>query len=548
MTLIYTPHVHQTLAAREWDAIVIGSGLGGMTSASLLALAGKRVLILERHYVPGGFTHTFTRKGFEWDVGVHYVGQLDKPGNILRRVFDFISEGKLHWASMGSVYDRAIIAGDSFDFVAGAENQLQRLLTYFPTEERALRQYFKLLKSVGKTSAWFFGEKTMPFWLSRILGFFLRRKFEKLASQTTYEVLSSLTQNERLIAVLCAQCGNYGLTPKKSSFGIHAVVVEHYLGGGSYPVGGASRIQETFLAAFTANGGELALKAEVAEILVERGRVIGVRMQSGDTIFCRTVISNAGARNTFTRLLAADVEIPNEVRAGLDEVKASTSHICLYVGLNGTDDELEISKNNTWIYDRYDFDAGFEEGLLDSDRPAAFAYISCPSAKDPAWAAKHPGKATIQVISVLSYETVKKWEALPWMRRGEEYAALKKNLTEKLLQRLYEAYPRIRGRVEYCELSTPLSTRHFMNYGQGEIYGLEHTPERFRQRWLRPQTAVKGLFLTGQDIVTVGAGGALMSGVVTALRIMSVLDVVKILRKRVELRRQRGNVASNEKN
>src|SRR5262249_22824891 len=93
-----------------WDIIVVGSALGGLAAAGMLARhAGRRVLVLERHYTAGGFTHTFTRPGWEWDVGVHYIGDVHRPGSVLRRVFDELSDGELEWADMGDVYDTIVI-------------------------------------------------------------------------------------------------------------------------------------------------------------------------------------------------------------------------------------------------------------------------------------------------------------------------------------------------------------------------------------------------------------------------------------------------------
>src|SRR5580704_10557961 len=91
----------QNPVADQWDAIVIGSGIGGLAAAALLAKhGGKRVLVLERHYVAGGFTHTFHRPGYEWDVGVHYVGQVQDAASPLRRIFDRLTDGRLKWNPM----------------------------------------------------------------------------------------------------------------------------------------------------------------------------------------------------------------------------------------------------------------------------------------------------------------------------------------------------------------------------------------------------------------------------------------------------------------
>ncbi|OGQ07651.1 MAG: hypothetical protein A3G32_02915 [Deltaproteobacteria bacterium RIFCSPLOWO2_12_FULL_40_28] len=101
-----------------YDFIIIGSGIGGLAAASLLARKGKKVLVLEQHYVAGGFTHTFGRKGYEWDVGLHYVGEVHRKNSILRRVFDYISDGNLGWAAMKETYDK-VYFGDTVYEMAG---------------------------------------------------------------------------------------------------------------------------------------------------------------------------------------------------------------------------------------------------------------------------------------------------------------------------------------------------------------------------------------------------------------------------------------------
>jgi all-trans-retinol 13,14-reductase len=98
--------------AGSWDAIVIGSGIGGLATAALLSrFAHKKVLVLERHYTAGGYTHVFQRKGYDWDVGLHYIGQVRKESSQARKAFDLITNGQLQWSSMPDVYDRFAIAG-----------------------------------------------------------------------------------------------------------------------------------------------------------------------------------------------------------------------------------------------------------------------------------------------------------------------------------------------------------------------------------------------------------------------------------------------------
>ena len=115
----------------SYDAIIIGSGLGSLTTAALLSKEGKKVLVLEKHYTVGGFTHVFKRKGYEWDVGIHYIGEVQRPNSVIKRLFDYITEDKLKWADLGEVYDKIIIGDREYDFVKGVDNFKKKLVEYF---------------------------------------------------------------------------------------------------------------------------------------------------------------------------------------------------------------------------------------------------------------------------------------------------------------------------------------------------------------------------------------------------------------------------------
>ena len=505
------------LANTRYDAIIIGSGIGGLTTAVLLGKAGKKVLVLEKHYVAGGFTHTFKRKKFEWDVGVHYVGQVNQKDSIVRKVFDYVSDNKLKWADMGPVYDQAIIEGDIYNFKTGRENQINQMIEYFPGEEKAIRAYYQLLENVGAKSIMFFSERTMPDWLSKTIGHFLRNGFLKYAERTTYEVLRELTDNEKLIAVLSSQCGNYGLPPKQSSFGIHAVVTDHFVEGGNYPVDGASAIGKSIIDVIESQGGTIAIKASVKRVIVENKKAVGVEMENGDKILSSLVVSNTGVHNTYNNLLPNS---DNPFAQQLKKMESSISHFCLYLGLNASDATLKLPKNNIWLYTDYNFDEAYSRSISDSNEKSALAYISFPSAKDPNWVITHPDSSTIQVVASCPYEWVKKWEDGKWQKRGEEYERFKQRIENMLLEKLLSILPQVKDHIEICELSTPLSTRHFSNYATGEIYGLKHDTARFGIKRLRASTHIKNFYITGQDLVCVGVASSLFSGVITSVQIL----------------------------
>ncbi|HNE51221.1 MAG TPA: hypothetical protein PLZ64_08775, partial [Chitinophagales bacterium] len=194
--------------------------------------------------------------------------------------------------------------------------------------------------------------------------------------------------------------------------------------------------------------------------------------------------------------------------------------LSLYIGLKHTAEELQLPKANYWIYPNgNNHDKAIETYLENYTKEFPVVYISFPSAKNPVFLDKYPGRATIEIITVAKYDWFKKWENTRWKKRGEEYDALKEAFAQRLLAHLYQQEPQLRGKIDFYELSTPITTKHFCNYINGEIYGLDHPPARFAKDYLKPQTPIKNLFLTGQDIVTVGIGGALMSGVLTAAAI-----------------------------
>ncbi|HUQ02410.1 MAG TPA: NAD(P)-binding protein, partial [Kofleriaceae bacterium] len=194
--------------ASSYDTIVIGSGLGGLTAASMLARhAHQRVLVLERHYTAGGFTHTFHRPGYEWDVGVHYVGDVHRPSSLLRRAFDHLTDGELAWADMGEVYDTIVIGDDRYELVAGREAFRRRMHDYFPRQRRAIDRYLARVRQTVRRSGGFFLEKALPPALGAVASPVLRWPALREARRTVADVLGELTDDARLIAVLTGQYG-----------------------------------------------------------------------------------------------------------------------------------------------------------------------------------------------------------------------------------------------------------------------------------------------------------------------------------------------------
>lgn len=516
--------------ASHYDAIVIGSGMGGLTTAAFLSELGWKVCVLEQHYTAGGYTHSYERNGYEWDVGVHYIGDVGTATRT-RKMFDFLSDGKLQWAPMDAEYDRFYVGNKVFNAIAGKQEFRENLLRQFPSEGVAIDRYMQLLSEISGGLSSYAMDRVLKPWQQKFVAPFMKLKKPKDLYRNTYEVLSELTDDPDLIATICGQWGDMGLPPKQSSFMVHAMIARHYLYGGFYPVGGSWKIAESIIPKIQKTGGEVFTYARVRQILVADGKVRGVEMADGHRINCECVISSAGIVNTFKGLLSDAAVTSFGYKQQLPQVKPSFAHLGIYIGLQHTAEELGLPKTNFWIYPSNDYDAAVDEFVENKDAEFPVVYISFPSAKDPDYLNRHPGTATIEIVAPAPYEWFEQWQDSTWGKRGEDYEAFKKDLGERLLRHLYEKLPQLEGKVDYYEVSTPQSTNWFSGYQRGELYGLEHTSERLQQDWLGPRTRIPGLWLTGQDTLTCGVTGAMMAGMLTTMALVGIRKMGPVLKK-----------------
>lgn len=512
-----------------YDYVVIGSGMGGMTTAALLAKLGRRVLVLEQHYVPGGFTHMFKRPGFAWDVGVHAVGEVTRH-SLTGRVLDALTDEQLRWASLGAVYDEFHFPdGFRIDFPDSPARFRENLLDAFPNEARAIDEYLHLVRAVSKSMKTYYLARLAPETVGRFTELVFAREAKRYLTTTTLEVIRELTDDPRLRAVFAAQWGYYGSVPSRSSFAMQALVVKHFLHGGYYPVGGASRIAQTLLSTVAAAGGWTAIRADVETILVEDGAAVGVRLKDGREVRARRVVSAAGVASTVRRLLPAPHSEDAWARE-VEELPAGPAHVCLYLGFEGDVRAAGAGAANQWFYETWDteVDGWHVDPEAEALGPAPVLYCSFPSLKDPEHDPGPRQRHTGEVVTFVPYDVFAPWKDGRWKKRGPDYEAFKERMTKALLAQLFAHRPDLEPLLVYAELSTPASTEHFVRPVRGSIYGLEPTPTRFENRWLRPRAPVRDLFFSGSEVATVGVIGAMMGGVLAAVSAEPV-DAVRFL-------------------
>ena len=515
------------------DTIIIGSGIGGLTTASLLAKSGKRVLVLEQHYVAGGSTHVFEENGIEHETGYHYIGNVNKR----KEIFNIITDTEIEWCQLGSeneqkIYDEIIVGDNHYKFESGMENLVNYLFQKFPSEKDCIVKYFNLVKKVSNKNI-FFLLKIFPYkFISKLIKF-IDPIFYKYSTTSTYDVLKTLTNNKELIAVLCGQMGDYGQTPKESSFFIHASIVNHYLDGGWYPKGGPKIIANNIIKTITEYGGTVLVGRAVKSLHLYRDKCIGVIMDNNDVIYSDNVVSSIGFKNTFTKLLEnINYNEKHLYDSFLEKCKPSVQHLYTFVKLKGSPSELGLPSSNYWIYPNQDFDKLFTDFSIDPFESPIPMFIAFSCAKDSSWNDRYPGYSNAILITTISKNFFNDWENRRCNNRGKDYIEFKNLFGKRLIEEgLYKYFPKTKDNLVSFNVATPLTSQYYFNNLDGDSYGMLMDENRLLNGdLLRPKTSIENLYLTGQDIVTMGITGAMMAGIMTANVVMKYDNLIDIIR------------------
>lgn len=535
------------------DAIVIGSGIGGQGVAALLARAGKRVLVLEQLGKLGGCCHTFNEKGYEFDVGIHYIGQLNEKSPF-RILVDQLTDGQLQWSLMDDIFDVVVLGdpknGRRYNMKSGTKTYTDELKKSFPGEEKAIEDFMKLVKKVAGRIQDMVILKMLPLPISRfvyhtgLLNLF--SPFFRYASRSVTEVVSELTKNQELQAVMSYIFGTYGVFPHKASFSLHAVLIDHFLRGGWYPTGGASEITYHLAPTIVKAGGALLSRATVEQILVnsdKRACGVVVRGKGMDpmNIFAPIIISDAGIFNTYEKLLPPHIKSMPEIQSQLGMMQHGKGGFSLFVGIKGTKEELNLPAAN-YIYipdtDLQKLEKNFfSASAEDAPQHIPMLYISSPSSKDPTHEERCPGKSTLTALSFTSYEWFEEWKNKKVQKRGQDYESVKNAFAEAMLETTIQLFPQVKDKIDCYTSGSPLTNEHYLGAPRGEFYGAEHDIARMSPETtisLRPKTPVEGLYLTGQDIFVCGFGGALNAAVMCASEVLGrnlFFDLMKLRRQ-----------------
>ncbi|MFF9127320.1 phytoene desaturase family protein [Streptomyces sp. NPDC014889] len=508
--------------ADDWDAIVVGSGMGGLTCAAYLAVTGHRVLVLEQAGVLGGNSHVFRRRSaYEFDAGVHYIGDCG-PDGVLPSILRGLGLGdRVTFREMDpDGFDEVVLPGLRMSVPVGWDRYLDRLAEVLPEDKDGLREFVAVCSAVGAEMRW-----TLLSAVGAEPAEVLRRTPTAVAwgRRTLHELFEHCGLSAAARTVLAAQALNYGIGPEEATVGMHASVTDHYLRGAAYPVGGGQMLAASLTEAITGHGGAVRTGHRVERVLVEQGRACGVVLADGGReLRAPVVVSNADYVRTV-RELAGEEHFPASIGKRARTAVTGFPLVVLYVGL---DRELPGRTGaNLWWHGNADIEEAFRglaEGRFDTP-PSVF--ISFASLKDPDTAAlRPPGHANFQVMA-LCPRSLEAWGAAaasesggPY-RRDPAYLAEKERVTEAMLATAERALGPFRRYVTHLELATPATQRRYTRSTGGSPFGLA----RWGGTGARPdtRTSVTGLYVVGQS-TRYGSGitGAAVSGTACAGQIL----------------------------
>jgi phytoene dehydrogenase-like protein len=445
----------------SYDVIVVGAGNGGLTAAVTLTQKGLKVLLLERHNIPGGCATSFCRGRFEFEVALHQlsgVGTAENPGP-LRMLFEQLGVLKdLELVEMRDLFH--IIGPGDFRLALKTDRAavIAALQEKFPGEKAGIERFFDLSYQYAyqMLSAFYFKDPEPS-----------REKYPVLyhyAYKPAIEVLDELFADPRLKAVISSYWGFLGLPPTRLSFAYLAMLFFMYIEYKPFHLkGGSQALSSALIDRFLSQGGSVHFSCGVDRILLEQGRVRGVVTEGGEKLETRYVVSNASPVTTYTRLLDPE-GVPGVVRREMHGRSLSPSAFTLYIGCDCEPEELGITGSMTFLAATTDIS---DKNLLDMQRldlGEQFMALSCYDVADPDFSP--PGACQISVVTLKYGE--------PWLRvPPAEYHRVKFRVAEAMLGRVEAAFPEVRAHIEEIEAATPLTHMRYLGHPCGAIYGFE---------------------------------------------------------------------------
>jgi all-trans-retinol 13,14-reductase len=467
--------------SRSKDVVVIGSGVGGLSTAILLAKSGFTVTVLEKNPLPGGMMRGYTRQGMECPVGVHYLGALGR-GQVLRRFFDFLdvsSEIAVERMGRAGVIDRYIFDDLTFDLPEGMDAYEKNLRAAFPDEPHQITGIMQLLRQAEKHL------NALDFLFSDQIGFAQPEQFQSMG-----EIMTRLGCSPGLKGVLGVPSCWIGVPPDQCPAFYHNMALASYLMS-SWRIKKSVQMVDAFVRRLESLGGRVVCGDGVENIRVESRRVRGVRTVSGVEISTPVVVGAIHPKVVLAML--PDRAVRPLYRKRITGLKDTYGIMCVHAQLDASA-HPEIPHN---IF-RIDRD---ENGNIPDLR-----YYQIRG---------QGGKNLMSILTSGKAQLWRKWENTRTGKRGRDYVEAKEEQARNLFQEAEKIFGPLKG-CRLLDIYTPLTIRDWVNSPAGSAYGVVRSCDQLFSASLLNRSSVEGLFLAGQSVMAPGVIGTIMGSFQTA--------------------------------
>ena len=501
---------------KKFDFVIIGSGLGGLTSGLILAKEGFSVCILEKNAQIGGTLQTFYHAKTKFDTGVHYLGGLE-PQQPLYPYFKYLGlMDDLNLQKMNEDgFDMISFKGDpnQYPIAQGYSNFKKQLLHFFPDQEKGLDKYIEKIKHVCNSFSLYYLKKENNF--KEEVGLFF---------EGAKDVIEECVSNPKLRAILSASNVLYAGEGHKSPFYMHALIINSYIESSYRVIGGGSTISRSLEKQLKKLGSIIVRNAEVTQVTIKDNKATNVILKDGRTIEADNFISNIHPTQTFKLF---DTSMYRKVfKKRMENLENTASSFVLYVKL--APKSYPYHKSNLYHLDQKDvWDLPHTDNKKWGENLSVF---SAPSKDDPEYT------ESLIVIVYMKYEEVKQWEntfstITEFSIRDQAYQDFKEEKSQIILQNLEKLIPEIKGNIDSYTSSTPLTQRDYMNSPQGSLYGVQKDYKMPMKSFVDTKTKIKNLFLTGQNIGVHGILGVIITATVTCSAFLGREEIVAKIRK-----------------
>jgi prolycopene isomerase len=446
----------------RYDVVVIGAGNGGLTASTALALKGLKVLLLERHNVPGGCATSFCRGRFEFEVALHQLsgmGTREKPGPLRVMLESLGVLDDLEFVEAPDLY--SVLRPDGFRVVLKPDRSqvIAELQEKFPQEKGAIERFFDLVYQYAQETlaVFYFKDPDAS-----------REKYPVLchyALRPAAEVLDAFFVDPLLKVVVSVYWGYFGLPPTQLSFAYMAMLLFVYIEFKPFHIkGGSQALSNSLINRFLGQGGSVRFNCEARKIVVENGAVKGVVTEDGEEVGARYVVSNASPITTYLQLMDGE-HVPEQALTEMRGRSLSTSAFTVYTGLDCEPEELGIEGSTSFLVDSLDFTDGVFRRMEALDIGDEFLGMTTYNVADPDFSP--PGTCQASILTLKYGE--------PWLRvPPRQYFQVKNRCADSMLRRVEAIYPGFRSHIEEMEVATPLTHMRYLGHPAGAIYGFEH--------------------------------------------------------------------------